>query len=126
MLFSTRIITFFVFQFQTAADMKIVMDEKVKNAGRSKIQPYIMAVGSENSEKHNHFFVILDNHKYKVATAIEAVDMCFKLFHVFSACYPPASEHIWRLIERGVYKFQSSGQPIPRMQKIFKQLMAQN
>lgn len=36
------------------------------------------------------------------------------------ADYPPSTTHIWQLIERGVYKFNSKKMIIPNMEKFYK------
>jgi len=42
---------------------------------------------------------------YKVDTPLRAIDLCFKIFHVMNASYPPEAETAWTFIEQIVYKF---------------------
>jgi len=41
---------------------------------------------------------------YKVDTP-RAIDLCFKIFHVMNASYPPEAETAWTFIEQVVYNF---------------------
>lgn len=67
------------------------------------LQPYIIFVGSYDSVEE--IYVSLDDVLYKVNSMIEAIDVCFKIFHVFEVNYPVSSEHLWLLIQQGIYKF---------------------
>lgn len=44
---------------------------------------------------------------YKRKCIIRAIDICFKAFHVFQLNYPLASEHLWILIQKGIYNFDT-------------------
>lgn len=44
---------------------------------------------------------------YQVPTALMAIDVCFKIFHVFNVSYPPESEQIWYVIQLSLYKFST-------------------
>lgn len=76
------------------------------NSRKLTVQPYIIVVGPtlDNIEA---YFVSIDSVLYSVPTAFEASDVCFKAFHVFAATYPPASNHIWYLIQRELYNFST-------------------
>lgn len=67
------------------------------------VQPYIIVIGPLESIKE--IYVCMDTTIYKVASVLEAVSVCFYSFHVFNLQYPKASEHIWLLIQKGLYKF---------------------
>lgn len=40
-----------------------------------------------------------------MTSVLKAIDTCFKIFHVFNVQYPAASDHIWILMQRKLYKF---------------------
>ncbi|KYQ57408.1 hypothetical protein ALC60_03631 [Trachymyrmex zeteki] len=67
------------------------------------IQSYIIVVGPTLTKIS--FFISLDKTLYKVSSAFEAIDTCFKIFHVLNVAYPVASDHIWLLIQRELYHF---------------------
>lgn len=67
------------------------------------LQPYIIFVGAIDSIKE--IYVSLDDVLYTVSDIIEAIDICFKSFHVFQLNYPISSAHLWILIQRGIYDF---------------------
>lgn len=70
------------------------------------LQPYIIAVGSRISEV-NELYIAVDTIVYKVPSAIEAIDLCFKIFHTFDVEYPIESAHLWLLIQRVLYNYVS-------------------
>ena len=49
-------------------------------------------------------YVCIDEKLYKVNGVLHALDICFKTFNVFNLQYPIASEHLWILIQKGIYK----------------------
>lgn len=58
----------------------------------------LLFVGNKNSG-FAEYYVILDNIKYKVNTALEAVDFLFKLFFSVDMSYPVYSYHIEQFIQ---------------------------
>ena len=92
--------------FQVAADVSRIREER-SNAMRHKqltVQPYIIVVGP-SLDVIQSFFVSVDSILNNVSSASEAIDTCFKAFHVLDAAYPRASEHLWYLIQRELYNF---------------------
>lgn len=83
--------------------MIVIREEARKTAEMLKItlQPYIVILGP--SDEVNEAYVQVDDILYKVANILEAIDVCFKIFHVFEITYPLMSEHIWLLIQKGIY-----------------------
>ena len=57
------------------------------------VQPFIVVVGPELNQPEN-FFLCIDDQQYEISTALEAIDICFKSFHVLGALYPPPSLHL--------------------------------
>ncbi|KAF7988649.1 hypothetical protein HCN44_001222 [Aphidius gifuensis] len=103
----------------TIAEMQNIKRGKMEDSDKTSIEPYIIGVG-QGLEKATEFYVILDNHEYQVKSGLEAIDLCFKIYHVMFAEYPAVNAHIWQLIERGVYKFHSRTKKIPNMEKFYK------
>lgn len=46
----------------------------------------------------------MDEIRYQFDDALRAFDVLFKLFITLKVCYPPSSEHIYELIEVGIFK----------------------
>ncbi|XP_071575617.1 uncharacterized protein [Temnothorax nylanderi] len=92
-------------------DMLRLRFETKKHAETLKIpvQPYIITVGDYKTAIES--YVCVDETLYKVNTTIEAIDICFKAFHVFQLQYPGASEHLWILMQRGIYGFSTKWDP---------------
>ncbi|KAL0116442.1 hypothetical protein PUN28_009827 [Cardiocondyla obscurior] len=78
----------------------------VKNFFTSTGTPCIIVVGPTLLEISS-FFVSIDKILYNVVSAFKAIDTCFKVFHVLNIEYPAASDHIWLLIQRELYKFST-------------------
>lgn len=83
------------------------------------IQPYIIIVGSSLKEI-NKSYVCIDDILYDTSSTVEAVDVCFKIFHVLQLYYPIASEHLWLLIQKCIYKFATKWDIIPNIEYIIK------
>jgi hypothetical protein len=50
-------------------------------------------------------YVTIDEVLYSTESTLEALDVCFKAFHVLNINYPDASKHLWTLIQKGLYDF---------------------
>lgn len=70
------------------------------------MQPYIIAVGPTISEVSD-LFLAVDTTVYKVPSAIEAIDLCFKIFHALDVEYPLESAHLWLLFQQVLYDYAS-------------------
>ncbi|XP_036144984.1 uncharacterized protein LOC118646384 [Monomorium pharaonis] len=86
-------------------DMTLIKQEARKHAEMLKItlQPYIIILGSPYEVKET--YVQVDDILYKTNSMLEAIDVCFKTFHVFQMNYPIMSEYLWMLIQKGIYNF---------------------
>ena len=50
--------------------------------------------------------MFINNFFYTFKTAIEAVDTCFKIFHVFNISYSHVCPHLWCYIQDHIYKIE--------------------
>ncbi|XP_076279767.1 uncharacterized protein LOC143208808 [Lasioglossum baleicum] len=98
----------FVVHVQTAADIANARSDRIEAMSLRKltVQPYIIAVGPSLGSIEA-FYVSVDEVLYKVPTAFDAIDVCFKTFHVFNISYPSESHHLWYLIQRQLYKLET-------------------
>lgn len=55
----------------------------------------------------SEIYVCVDETLYTVDSIIRAIDICFKAFHVFQLNCPLASDHLWILIQKGIYNFET-------------------
>lgn len=94
--------------FQLSSDVTNTRDERTKylKAQGLSFQPQIIVVGSEIT-KITESYVCFDNLIYKVNSTFQAIDLCFKVFHVINAEYSLESEHLWLLIQKGLYNFST-------------------
>lgn len=86
------------------------------------LQPFLIVVG-ESYTSITETYIVIDNNKYKASSILQGIDFVFKAFHVLHAKYPAESEHIWLILERALYKIDTS-QPItsPGVLMILKDL----
>ncbi|XP_071576013.1 uncharacterized protein [Temnothorax nylanderi] len=91
----------------TSADITKIRQEASDQAKETQtsVQPYVIIVVS--IENVDHLYVTIDDVLYSTESTLEAFDICFKAFHVLKINYPDASKHLWMLIHRGLYKFQT-------------------
>lgn len=69
-------------------------------------------------------YVCIDDILYKINSALEAIDVCFKAFHVFHVQYPSACIHLWLLIQKGIYMFDTKyDTEIPLIQNVLSKLL---
>jgi len=67
------------------------------------VQPYIIVVGPIVNVSNS--YVTIDEVLYSTESTLEALDVCFKAFHVLKINYPNASKHLWMFIQKGLYNF---------------------
>ena len=106
---------------KSVGDIETAKSEKIESmyARGLTVQPYILLVGSALSNI-TASYVIINNYMYKTVSVSDALDFCFKVFHVLDAKYPFESEHIWLLIQKSVYKIDTkTDKKIPSIQDLF-------
>lgn len=105
--------------FQVPGDIEVTISKQKQKASVKKttVQPYIIIEGPSLTEIRN-VYVIMDKIKYHYQSLVQALDICFKCFHVFNVEYPPQSEHIWILIAKGIYRL-----PEEKNEKTFPYIM---
>lgn len=69
------------------------------------IQPCLLVIGDINNPKQ--IMVYFDGIKYVINTIIKAIDICFKIFHVFNIEYPIESSNFWLFIQKYYYKIKT-------------------
>lgn len=94
--------------FQIPGDIRKVQEERTEAARRQQqtLQPYLLVVG-QSMHNLDTKFVCVDDILYGVPSLLEALDVCFKGFHVFNAKYPPESCNAWTVLQRALYNFST-------------------
>lgn len=70
------------------------------------VQPYAIIVGRTLREIQN-FFVCIDEVLYSADSTLQALDTCFKVFHVFHVNYPIFRDYLWLILQRGIYNINT-------------------
>lgn len=65
------------------------------------IQPFILICGTPYKPKE--IIVFFDFIKYKLFSIVSAIDVCFKIFHIFNLEYPVQSSIVWLFIQKYFY-----------------------
>jgi hypothetical protein len=47
-------------------------------------------------------YVVADDATWMISSALKAIDICFKAFHIFHASYP-AESMVWLLVQQLIY-----------------------
>lgn len=106
-----QVLDAFIFRVDTQADVSEgieiqrnhIKQKQVKLNWKSVLlQPFVLAVGTSWSEIEQTCIVV-DRVLYTFTTIIEAVEVCFQLFHSLHAEYPLESHNTWEFIQQGVY-----------------------
>ncbi|XP_029346278.1 uncharacterized protein LOC115034241 isoform X2 [Acyrthosiphon pisum] len=65
------------------------------------IQPFILICGTPSKPKE--IIVFFDCIKFKLFSISSAIDVCFKIVHIFNLEYPPQSSIVWLFIQKYFY-----------------------
>lgn len=79
--------------------------EFLKNQ-KQAIQPFILAVG-EDVLSIKEIFVYFDGIRFTFPHFLRAVDICYKIFHVFNLDFPKKAQMFWSFIQTYFYKSQA-------------------
>lgn len=85
-----------------AANLKVKAKDK-KGAG-NQIQPFIGIVGELTNP--TEIAVLFDDIIYAAPSMLRALDVCFKIFHVFNLKYPIESKIVWQFIQHIFYEIK--------------------
>lgn len=92
---------------------KIILDKQEFGRG----QPLIVVIGNKINPKD--FFVYLNNKYIICQNFLEAVDTCFKVFHLFNLEYPSVSSNVWLFLQKFFYKINlSSDKKVPKVSNL--------
>lgn len=70
------------------------------------IQPFILICGTPPKPKE--IIVFFDCIKYKLFSIASAIDVCFKIFHIFNLEYPIQSSIVWHFIQKYFYMINTN------------------
>ena len=89
-------------------DTEVIKERRIQfvHDHKQSWQPYVIIAG-EDLTKIKHAYVCVDRTLYTVSSVLQAVDICFKSFHIFNLIYPIESKHIWLIIQKSFYKFRT-------------------
>lgn len=88
----------------TTNDLYVQIQSEIDNCFSMKttLQPSICMVGDDYITS-KQFFVYYFNTSYKLPNIVKAVDVCFKIIHVFDLKYPMEYLLVWKFIQKCLY-----------------------
>ncbi|XP_022160098.1 uncharacterized protein LOC111026353 [Myzus persicae] len=101
----------FIYYVNSTYQLKEVNEEKRKKAQQldQTLQPYMIFV--QDSEFENNvrdFYVIINNHFFKLESALKALDVCFKSFFSLNLNYPTESTQVWYFIQKYFFEIETN------------------
>ncbi|XP_073954135.1 uncharacterized protein [Choristoneura fumiferana] len=110
---SSEAIQGLIVQTHDAGDIDNVIQKQNQKASSVNltVQPYILVVGKLHD--FSAIYIVIDDVKYEFQSAAKAFDVLFKIYHVFHAKYPPASSHLYLIIQRKMYEITTRYDDIP-------------
>jgi len=69
------------------------------------IQPFIVIIGVPL--KPEQIYLFFDSIKYKFFCIVRAIDVCFKIIHLFNLQYPLQSSAVWMFIQKLFYNIST-------------------
>lgn len=93
---------------KTAGDIEKVKQERVDEMFKKglTVQPYMLFLGP-NLNNIISCFVVINHLEYKLPSAIEAFEFCFKAYQVLDAQYPYACTHLWYLAQWKIFNYKT-------------------
>lgn len=87
------------------------VENEIQNK-RETPQPFLLFVGQEETCSFESFFVVSENIKLEVKTAVKGLDLLFKVFFTFDYEYPVPCYDVWQFIQRLIYDITVPGEKI--------------
>lgn len=87
----------------TAVEIEEMLRRKT-NAGEA-IQLCLLIVGTICEPRKYWFFFY--GIKYKMFSPIRALDICFKIYHIFNIEYPIQSVNVWLFVQKLYYNIEN-------------------
>lgn len=108
--------------FMIVANTGIEVEEilKIRKNDKIPIQPCLLVVGT--ILKPSQIMVYFDE-SYVFFSIIKALDMCFKIYHLFNIEYPIESISVWLFIQHFFYNIKLPfDKPCPLIKQIISEL----
>lgn len=112
----------FIYVCHTAAGV----DEHIQNliSTNENIQPFIIIIASDILYPQE-ILVYVDGIKYKFFNILNAIDICFKIFHLFNIKYPIQCESVWQFIQCYFYEIKSKSYTYPSVSILCNEISVQ-
>lgn len=92
----------------TVNDLQMARDYKTKCSIQRKntIQPYVIVIGPHLTDL-KEFYVSYGETLQKFTSFIAAMDICFKVYHVFDLQYSKESILLWLFLQQYIYEIST-------------------
>lgn len=104
----------------------MVAEQKEKALKRKtasgEVEPYLIVVGQTLSTV-TVTYLIIDKIQFMFRSVLKAFDILFKTFFALDLKYPAQAEHIYILIQKGIFGISTiNDKPLPYIEDILKYL----
>src|SRR5437762_14281923 len=65
---------------------------------KKRTQPFLVIIGNESTLKFEQFFVMAERKVVVCNSFLQALDSCFKLYHIMNASFPSQCKDSWEFI----------------------------
>lgn len=98
------------------------LNQKRKACVQSKtnMQPLILGVGQPF--QYSHFYVAVDDEKFKFESYLEALKYCFKLMFVLNLKYPNECLAVWIFIQKFFFLIYNSYEKFPIVETLISDM----
>ncbi|CAD6226291.1 GSCOCG00011866001-RA-CDS [Cotesia congregata] len=99
----------FILHVNIAADVDKKIDEERESLLliKERVQPFMVFVGPLTSLEA--FYVVVDKVRYKSESALEALDLTFRIFFACNCDYPKLTQQTWLFIQKLLYRINVPG-----------------
>lgn len=96
-----------MFFFQIPGDIENKVKQRTEkfSSVQVPVQPFIVVEGS--GAVVNKTYVCVFGELFPVLSVLKAIDICFKVYHVFHLGYQFQSEHMWIFIQHAMYNINT-------------------
>jgi len=77
--------------------------EEVAERERRRTQPFIILLGQQSTLETTQFCVMVERKHIFCSSFLQALDTCFKIFHVLNINYPAECQAVWEFLESFIY-----------------------
>ncbi|XP_034236143.1 uncharacterized protein LOC117642259 [Thrips palmi] len=97
----------YLLHVKVPGDLKRALDAfRLSYAEEGGGRPIVIVVGPALTNITTAYMSVA-NLLFKLRSVVEALDVCFKVFHALHCSYPPQCSHIWMMLQKVIYNINT-------------------